>query len=276
MDKSTLIGKPDLRTLDSTVLQYDVRNEKLDSKELLNQLPYVDTLWNEFFTDFYGYVSHRDVMDGGKSNYFVDIFIKELSEFKKTVLPEASYASKINSGDPEVLLRISEDWKIHLKENSEFMLKTRNVMFWIFKLLQETLIVLEDSLVNKSNAIRIPERAIAEASKILRENPQAKLEVPQGADKAYIPLIGLFIPAFAPPDRSEEFRVVHHNALAKVFRDDIRTHRGIAQKNFALSAQRGGVINTAIEDHAGILKSVASLSEKLIKSIIAKLKTSNS
>jgi hypothetical protein len=273
MDKGTLQGKPDLNTLDNSVLFYDLRNEESDPKEILRQLPYADTLWKEFFTDFYGYVSHRDVMDGGKSNYFVDIFIKQLSEFKKTVIPEASYANKINSGDPEVLLQINEDWKAYLNENSEFMLQTKNVMFWVFKLLQETLLILEDSLVNKSKAIRIPERAIAEASKLLREDPKGKLEVPKGADKEYIPLIGLFIPAFAPPDRSEEFRVAHHNALAKVFRDDISTHRGIAQKNFALVAQRGGVINTAIEDHAGILKSVASLSEKLIKSIIAKLKT---
>lgn len=265
-------GNPNLSALDSTVLNSDVRDEAAGPAETLSGLSYGETLWNDFFSDFYGYVSHRDVMSGGKNNYFVDIFLKQLKDFKKDVIPTKSYANKLDTPTSQTLNEVAADWKIHLEENKAFMLQTRNVMFWVFKILQETLLVLEDSLVNKSGAIKIPERAIAAASKILREDPRGKLEVPKGADPTYIPVVSMFIPIFDPPDRSEEFRVTHHNALAKVFRDDIRTHRGIAQKNFGLAAQRGGTINTAIQDHAGILKAVARMNDGLVKSILSKLK----
>jgi hypothetical protein len=273
VDRGILQSSPDLRMLDNSVLSINVGIDD-DNVELLSSLPYVDVLWNEFFKDFYTSAKHRDVMSGGENNYFVDIFQKQLIAFRKEVLPTASYASKLTPDgiNSSVLESVSNDWKAYLKDNDQFMLQARNVMFWVFKVLQQTLLVLEDSLINKSNAIKIPETAIAKGSKILREDPRGILEVPGEADGSHIPVAGLFIPLFDPPDRSEEFRVTHHNALAKVFRDDIRTFRGVQQKNFGLAAQRGGVVNTAIQDHAGILKAVARLSDGLVKAIISKLK----
>lgn len=189
--------------------------------------------------------------------------------------------------DKEEIDRINglEDRKIEIyyERKIDFLIRSKNVFVWIFKILQKTMNTLEDFIFSKTSAIQVPQKAVEKATDLLKTDEEADFVIPDKSedpgDYNYIPgtvfkVIGegieTMVGSHNTPDKIAAWNAQHHNSVAKAYRDEIRSYRDASQKKIGENATKGAVINTAITDQANLLKAVSKISSTLIRSIISK------
>lgn len=392
--------------------------------DALNGLPpYTYVLWNEFFKNHYTYVRHKDVISGGDANYFIKVFKEEFDKWQNDRLPDTEFAStlasiteipqgnldSLSNSQLDALSHAIKDWKEFLLSEPDFAIRSRNVMYWVFRIMQNTLNRLEDLIISRSQAIRLPQKSIELTTEILQTDERAKFKIPEKSepqeesqeltlaraaqedalaaaqevdgrlkelnkqrdtgelkiarndgtetefingkvteatdpiedaeqkestrlttveywDEMKLAISNITFPlteedvkevessitaakdaleedldnsgeadieeeaakksaaaeaainkvnelageGSTPGQNKNTFETAHYNSAAKVFRDQIRTHRHMAQQKLGNAAMKGAIINTALTDQANILKAISTLNSKLIRSVISR------
>lgn len=242
-----LEGKPDFTSaVNGTTITVTASNEEL---------------WDEFFKGYFSYARHKDVASGGERNYFIDSFKQQLDAFQA-------------SGRPQNL----QEWRLFLLSDTDFVQKSKNVMNWIFRVLQQTLNNFENFMVSRASAITLPRQSIQRANELF-DTERARLlvpgQVPPTPDPPELVQLNADIAAVQArqsvvADALEERRATYNNARDLLYRisdgqtqEDVDAARADIDAATAANDQVALSAATSLLDAIRYTQEVTSASEDL-------------
>ncbi len=207
-----------------------------------------EEMWDHFFSEYFGYLKHGHVTEQSQKNYYFNLFKNKVNEFT---------LKKPNQDN------LITEWKTFLTTDIDFEMKAKNPLLWAFRILQDTLYTLEKIIVTKSDAVKIPSKAVELGSEKLANDADAQFSFPSEKTAETIEAVK---DGGADPDWAVQFK----NNRVKIVRDALRTNRALVQQRINLLTSQASSINTGIQQQSVLLKSISTLYASLVKSVISK------